>query len=79
MYVAMNGVNVLFYSGDRPYEIHQGDVWECTDCGATVVVGWGTGAFAQHFESDFSERLRDVDHAVGGPVLKEWTAVSADA
>lgn len=39
-----------------PYKVWMGDLWECPDCGAEVVIGCGVGPVAEHYQPDFQNR-----------------------
>lgn len=57
----------------RPYQLWSADLWECPDCGAQVVLGYGQHQWAEHYELDFEEQLqkaraRGVVVTVRGPL-----------
>lgn len=54
MFPAKNSVNVLFHASFGPYQVIQGDMWECPNCHAQIISGWGRGPLAEHFEEDFA-------------------------
>jgi hypothetical protein len=41
-----------------PYKLWAGDLWECPDCGATILSGFGSGPISYHHDPDF-ETLAD--------------------
>lgn len=46
-------------AGWTPYKVWAGDMWECPDCGAQIVVGVPHNRIAEHYELDFEDvRLR---------------------
>jgi len=59
--IKRNGVHVVETFGvdsDEPYKLWRADLWECPDCGAQVVSGFGASNYAEHYEADFAEQLR---------------------
>lgn len=64
MRVEKNDTRVLFNADFGPYQVQSGDMWACPVGNERVVVGWGDGALAQHFEPDFEAFLTDIDVAV---------------
>jgi len=44
----------------KPYKIWAGDLWECLGCGAKIISGTGMNSIAEHFESDFEEKQREL-------------------
>lgn len=38
-----------------PYKVWCGDLWECPDCGATIVSGTGNAPLVEHYMDDFKE------------------------
>lgn len=42
-----------------PYKLWNGDLWECPDCGAQVVVGCPPKPVAEHYEPTFDAAVRD--------------------
>lgn len=41
----------------KPYKLWMGDLWECDDCGAQIVVGTGQQPLAEHYQPEFVERV----------------------
>ena len=41
----------------KPYKLWVADLWECPDCGAEVVVGYGQQPVAEHYQTDFREQV----------------------
>ncbi len=41
-----------------PYKLWRGDLWKCQGCGTQIVVGFGGGAIAEHFQPDFNEEVK---------------------
>jgi hypothetical protein len=39
-----------------PYKTWVGDLWECQDCGAQVVVGVPSSPINEHYKPDFQEQ-----------------------
>lgn len=37
----------------QPYKLWLGDLWECPDCLAQVIVGTGCGPVAEHYQPEF--------------------------
>ena len=37
----------------RPYKLWAADLWECPDCGAQVLTGFGAGPINEHYRPDF--------------------------
>lgn len=47
-------------SGDGqwvPYKLWVGDLWECPDCYSLIVVGVGQHPIAEHYQSEFKEKI----------------------
>jgi len=44
-----------------PYKIWVGDLWECPDCKAQIVVGVGMNRLAEHYEPDFNDILEQTN------------------
>jgi hypothetical protein len=40
-----------------PYKVWVGDMYECRGCGAQMVIGFGQGPVAEHFQKDYQERV----------------------
>ena len=66
-----NGVGLLdmFNPPDKPepqpYQVWDADLWKCPECGCEIVVGFGEGPVARHFEANGRlakaiQRYRDV-------------------
>jgi hypothetical protein len=43
--------------GWGPYKLWNGDLWECPDCHAEIIVGVGWRPMAEHFQPDFAEQV----------------------
>jgi hypothetical protein len=43
----------------RPYKLWNGDLWECPDCGAQVIVGCGLQPVAEHYQDHFAQAVSD--------------------
>ncbi len=41
-----------------PYKLWQGDIWECPDCGAQIVVGTGLLPIAEHYQQEFEDQVK---------------------
>lgn len=41
----------------EPYKLWSGDLYECEGCGAQIVSGVAKSPIAEHYESDFAERV----------------------
>jgi hypothetical protein len=54
MRVVKNGVTVeeLLEDG-RPYKLWDADRWQCPDCGAVVITGFGQRPIAEHWEPSY--------------------------
>jgi len=52
-----NGVGVLDYAGDRPYQLWDADLWKCPKCGVEIVGGFGLGPISEHFMEDFQRQI----------------------
>lgn len=39
----------------QPYKVWSGDLWDCPDCGAEVIVGCGLRPLAEHYQDDFGD------------------------
>jgi hypothetical protein len=56
-----NGVIVLEYMDParvRPYQLWNADMATCERCGMQVIFRFADKPFAQHFENDFEDSLR---------------------
>jgi hypothetical protein len=42
----------------QPYKLWVGDLWECPDCGAQILSGFGRDRIAEHYEKDFDKHVR---------------------
>jgi len=42
----------------RPYKIWVGDRYECDGCGAVIISGFGRSAIGEHWQSDFTEKIK---------------------
>lgn len=40
-----------------PYKLWNGDLWECPDCGAQVVLGCALSPVSEHYMPDFTEQV----------------------
>lgn len=43
----------------RPYKLWMGDLWECPDCHAEVIVGVAHNPVAEHFEEHFASAVAE--------------------
>jgi len=43
----------------RPYKLWNGDLWECPDCGAQVVVGCAPQPIAEHYQPTFAKSVAE--------------------
>lgn len=43
----------------KPYKLWNGDLWECPDCGAQVVVGCAPRPVAEHYQPGFTQAVAD--------------------
>lgn len=41
----------------KPFKLWKGDLWKCKGCGAQIVVGFGSGPIAEHYQDDFKEMV----------------------
>ncbi len=41
----------------EPYKLWCGDLWECPDCKAQMIVGTGREPIAEHYEANFNEQV----------------------
>ena len=55
MFPEKNGVRAVLHASFGPYEVYVADLWECLKCGVQVLVGFGRGPLAQHFEPEFAK------------------------
>ena len=39
----------------KPYKVWSGDLWECPDCHAEIIVGAGLDPIREHHEKDFDK------------------------
>ena len=52
-----NGVHVeTVLKNKEPYEIWQGDLWQCPTCGQQIVCGYGERAVAEHWQPNFLDQ-----------------------
>ena len=62
-----NSVFVLVTMDDgRPYQIWNGDLWECPRCGHQGIYGWGANPISEHYEDNFKQWLSEVDFTISG-------------
>lgn len=56
MRVKQNSVTVeeLLEDG-APYKLWDADLWECVECGAEIVAGFGRGPIAEHWQPNYQE------------------------
>lgn len=40
-----------------PYKLWSGDLWECPDCGAEIIVGVASAAISEHYLPDFHDQV----------------------
>jgi len=52
-----NGVQVVEHSVNGPYKIWDADEWECPECRARIVMGFGANPLAAHYEDHFKRLL----------------------
>lgn len=52
-----NGYRVHLRANGQPYQLWDGDLWECRRCGVEVVIGFGQNPVAVHFEPEFPRFL----------------------
>ena len=50
----------------RPYQLWQADLWECPDCGAQTILGYGQEHWAEHYEPDFARHMKSADITING-------------
>jgi hypothetical protein len=55
MRVKQNSVTVeeLLEDG-TPYKLWDADLWECVDCGAEIITGFGAHPFAEHWHPTYA-------------------------
>jgi hypothetical protein len=55
MRVKQNSVTVeeLFEDG-APYKLWDADLFECVECGVTILTGFGKGPMAEHYEPTYA-------------------------
>jgi len=41
----------------KPYKLWNGDLWECPDCHAEIIVGAGRVPVAEHYQPDFNKKV----------------------
>ena len=49
-----------FSSKPASLELYDSDLWECPMCGHQIIGGFGQRPFAQHFEENYQEVLKEV-------------------
>jgi sarcosine oxidase delta subunit len=64
MVVTRNGVTVEEVLDDwAPYKLWDADRWQCPECGALVITGFGVAPLAEHWQPSYAstrERLQPV-------------------
>lgn len=60
-----NDVNVLI-DADGPYQIWSADLWECPECRAQIILGYGARPWAVRHQPGFEEYLERVDITIDG-------------
>jgi hypothetical protein len=59
MRVKRNGVTVEELAEDgSAYKLWDADLFECVECGAEVIAGFGRGPLAEHYQSTYTEQRR---------------------
>ena len=54
-----NGVCFVEMAGTHPYKLWMADLWECQDCGATILhTDPRQQPIAEHFEEDFAVKAK---------------------
>lgn len=61
MRCAKNSYHVELLASGEPYQIWQGDRYECPSCCASVVVGFGRGPVAEVFDDDNYQATLNVE------------------
>lgn len=56
-----NGIAFIEMAGDNPYKLFHGDLVECQDCGAQMIVGIPLKPLAEHWQQDFAEKVASYD------------------
>lgn len=41
----------------KPYKLWFGDLWECPDCGATIVAGVAQRPLSEHYQPEFARAV----------------------
>ena len=68
-----NGVEVIDYNDNGPYELWFADEWACPKCGVKIVLGFGDGPAFSHFDPGFLahiDRVRQVSHQCR--TVRQW-------
>jgi hypothetical protein len=52
-----NDVAAISMAGDRAYQLHSADLWECPGCGIELLLGFGSRPITEHFDPEF-EKVR---------------------
>lgn len=66
-----NGVEFIELAQDRPYRLWSSDMWECQDCGTTVLYASPLQRpIAESFQPDFVAKVRSYDPQFQA---KEWS------
>jgi hypothetical protein len=52
-----NGVGVLDHASFGPYKIWMADMWQCPVCKVQIVIGFGHGPLAEHYEEEFTSHV----------------------
>ena len=42
----------------QPYKLWVGDRWACEGCGTVILSGFGRGPIAEHYQTNFPERVK---------------------
>lgn len=56
-----NGIAFIEMAGDEPYKLYMGDLVECQDCGAQMIVGIPPAPLAEHWQPKFKEMVASED------------------
>lgn len=57
MVAQRNGVVVEEVDEERnPYKLWHADLYECPECGGTVIVGFAAFPYAEHYQPDYPEK-----------------------
>lgn len=47
-----------------PYKLWMGDLWECPDCRAQIIVGFGQGPISEHYLPNFKEQVEHFEATI---------------